>query len=111
MVKPLHEALQATRRRRLEPVELLALALKVCRPDLQGSGGPLRSGGTWRLRWALAHAAARRELVAAKRPVGWEPPSIFRSPEVLTESELVEAETELKALQRHAFEMVHPEPR
>jgi hypothetical protein len=38
------------------------------------------------------------------------PPNIFRSPEVLTESELAEAEAELKALQhRHAFEVVDPE--
>ena len=54
----------------------------------------------------LTHAAAKRELVAVERPVGWTPPSILRPPEVLTESELVEAEAELKALQRHAFEIV-----
>jgi hypothetical protein len=59
---------------------------------------------------ALAHAAAaKRELVAVERSVDWEPPSIFRS--VLTEFELTEAEAELKALQRHAFEIVHQEPR
>jgi hypothetical protein len=29
---------------------------------------------------------------------------------VLTEAELAAAEAELKALQRHAFEIVHPEP-
>jgi hypothetical protein len=61
------------------------------------------------MRRALAHAAAKRELVATKRPVDWMPPSIFRPPEVLTELEAVEAEKELKALQRHAFEMVEPE--
>jgi len=54
----------------------------------------------------LTHAAAKRGLVAVERPVGWTPPSILRPPEVLTESELVEAEAELKALQRHAFEIV-----
>jgi hypothetical protein len=59
---------------------------------------------------ALAHAAAKRELVAAKRPVDWEPPSILRPPEVLTEAELAAAEAELKGLQRHAFEIIHPEP-
>jgi hypothetical protein len=37
---------------------------------------------------ALAHAAAKRDLVAAQRPVDWEPPSILRQPEVLTEAEL-----------------------
>ena len=57
------------------------------------------------------HAAAKRELVAVERPIGWEPPSIVRPPEVLTESELSEAEAELKALLRDAFEIVHPEPR
>ena len=58
---------------------------------------------------ALAHAAAKRELVAVEQPVGWTPPSILRPLEVLTESELVEAEAELKALQRHAFEIVDPQ--
>jgi hypothetical protein len=37
------------------------------------------------------------------------PPSIFRPPEVLTEVEVTEAEAELKALQRHALEVVDPE--
>jgi hypothetical protein len=50
-----------------------------------------------------------RELVAVQQPADWTPPSILRSPEVLTESELVEAEAELEALQRHAFEVVDPE--
>ena len=53
------------------------------------------------------HAAAKRELVAVERPIGWEPPSIVRPPDVLTESELTEAE--LKLLQRHAFDIVNPE--
>ena len=39
----------------------------------------------------------------------WTLPSIFRSPEVLTEVEVTEAEAELKALQRHALEVVDPE--
>jgi hypothetical protein len=55
---------------------------------------------------ALAHAAAKRELVAIELPAGWTPPSILRPPEVLAESELVDADAELKALQRHAFEIV-----
>ena len=37
------------------------------------------------------------------------PPSIFRSPEALSEAEVIEAEAELKALQRHALELVDPE--
>jgi hypothetical protein len=57
---------------------------------------------------ALAHAAAKRELVAVERPADWTPPSILRSPEVLTGAELVEAEAELKALQRHSLEIVDP---
>jgi hypothetical protein len=35
-------------------------------------------------------------------------PSIFRPLDVLTELEAVEAEKELKVLQRHAFEIVEP---
>jgi hypothetical protein len=64
------------------------------------------AGNSYDMPRALAHAAAKRELVAVERPVGWTLPSILRPPEVLTESELVEAEAELKALQRHAFEIV-----
>ena len=67
------------------------------------------AGNTYDMPRALAHAAAKRELVAVSRPVDWEPPSIVRPPEVLTESELTEAEAELKLLQRHAFEIVNPE--
>jgi hypothetical protein len=58
---------------------------------------------------ALAHAAAKRELVAVQQSVDWTPPSILRPPEVLTELEVVEAEGELKALQRHALAVVSPE--
>ena len=68
------------------------------------------AGNTYDVPRALAHATAKRELVAVERPVDWEPPSILRPPEVLTEAELAAAEAELKALQRHAFEIVHPEP-
>ena len=64
------------------------------------------AGKTYDMPRALAHAAAMRELVALERPAHWEPPSILRPPEVVTEPELAEAEAELKALQRHAFEIV-----
>ena len=47
------------------------------------------------------------ELVALQRPVDWTPPSILRLPEVLTESEVAEAESELKALQRHGSRQPH----
>jgi hypothetical protein len=66
------------------------------------------AGNTYDMPPTLAHAAAKRDLVAAQRPGDWEPPSILRPPEVLTEAELAAAEAELKALQRHAFEVVDP---
>ena len=78
--------------------------------DVVGHIRLYEAGNTYDMPRALAHAAAKRELVAIERPIDWEPPSILRSPEVLTESELTEAEAELKLLQRHAFEIVHPEP-
>jgi hypothetical protein len=67
------------------------------------------AGRTYALPRALAHAATKRELVAKQRPPHWTPPSIFRPPEALTEVEVSEAESELKALQRHALEVVDPE--
>jgi hypothetical protein len=62
------------------------------------------AGCTYPLPRALAHAAAKRELVAVQQPVGWTPPSILRPPEVLTEAEVVEAKAEMKALQRNTLE-------
>ena len=67
------------------------------------------AGNTYDMPPTLAHAAAKRDLVAIEQPVDWEPPSILRLPEVLTESEVAEAEAELKALQRYALEIVDPE--
>jgi hypothetical protein len=67
------------------------------------------AGHTYALPRAIAHAATKRELVAKQRPPGWMPPSMFQAPEVLTEADLVEAEAELKALQRHALAVVDPE--
>jgi hypothetical protein len=67
------------------------------------------AGHIYALLRAVAHAATTRELVAKQRPPHWTPPSIFRPPEVLTEVEVNEAEAELKALQRHALEVVDPE--
>ena len=68
--------------------------------DVVGHIRLYEAGDTYDMPRALAHAAAKRDLVAVQRPADWEPPSIFRPPEVLTESELVEAEAELKALPR-----------
>jgi hypothetical protein len=73
-------------------------------------GGPrlYEAGRTYTLSRAVAHAATKRELVAKQRPADWMPPSMFKLPEVLTEAEVVEAEAELKALQRHALAVVDP---
>jgi hypothetical protein len=67
------------------------------------------AGHTYALPRAIAHAATKRELVSKQRPPGWVPPNMFQLPNVLTESEVIEAEAELKALQRHALEVVDPE--
>jgi hypothetical protein len=66
------------------------------------------AGHTYALSQAIAHAATKREFVAKQRPPGWMPPNMFQLPKVLTEAEVVEAEAELKALQRHALEVVDP---
>src|SRR6516164_8185559 len=58
---------------------------------------------------AVAHAAAKHGFVARERPTDWSPPSILKSPKVLTEADVVEAEAELRALQRHALEVIGPE--
>jgi hypothetical protein len=60
--------------------------------DVVGHIRLYEAGCTYAMRRGLAHAAAKRELVATERPVDWMPPSIFRPPEVLTELETVEAE-------------------
>ena len=77
--------------------------------DVAGHIRLYEAGKTCDMPRALAHAAAMRELVALEQPVDWTPPSILRLPEVVTESELAEAEAELKALQRHALEIVNPQ--
>jgi hypothetical protein len=46
------------------------------------------AGNTYDMPPALAHAAAKRDLVAAQRPVDWGPPSILSPPEVLAEAEI-----------------------
>jgi hypothetical protein len=66
------------------------------------------AGNTYTMPSAIAHAAARRGLVARERPADWSPPSILKSTEVLTEADVVEAEAELRALQRHALGVIEP---
>ena len=67
------------------------------------------AGRVYALPRAVAYAATKRVLVAKDRPMHWRPPSMFRPLEALTELEVIEAEAELKALQRHALEVVDPE--
>jgi hypothetical protein len=66
------------------------------------------AGHVYTLPRAIAHAATKRDFVAGVRPAHWTPPNMFRLPEVLTAAEVVEAEAELRALQRHALELVDP---
>jgi hypothetical protein len=67
------------------------------------------AGRTYTLPRAIAHAATKREFVAVQRPPRWTAPSMFRPPETLTEAEVIEAQTELKVLRRHALAVVDPE--
>jgi hypothetical protein len=67
------------------------------------------AGRAYTLPRAIAHAATKRALVAKQQPPHWMPPGMFQPPEVLTDLEVIEAEAELKALQRHALEVIDPE--
>jgi hypothetical protein len=78
-------------------VDLSSVSLTVSRfvlVDFRYTSDPLgdvrlyEAGNTYDMSPALAHAAAKRDLVAAQRPIDWEPPSILRPPEVLTDAEL-----------------------
>jgi hypothetical protein len=77
--------------------------------DVVGHVRLYEAGNAYDLPRTLAHAAAKRNLVALEQPLDWEVPSILRPPEVLTETELAEAEAELKALQRHGLGVIEPE--
>jgi hypothetical protein len=59
---------------------------------------------------AVAHAAAKRELIAKAKPAHWTPPSLFKRAETLSAAEIAAAETELGALQRHGAEITGPGP-
>jgi hypothetical protein len=76
--------------------------------DREGVLRLYEAGRTYRLPRAIAYAATKRGLVAKERPADWMPPNMFQLPKVLTEAEVIEAEEELKALQRHAFAIVDP---
>jgi hypothetical protein len=62
------------------------------------------------MRPAVAHAAAKRDLVARHKPTNWTAPSILTPPEVLTETEVAAAAAELDALERHGVEPVRLAP-
>ncbi|MGC2822694.1 MAG: hypothetical protein WA322_00380 [Pseudolabrys sp.] len=57
----------------------------------------------------MNRAGCLRLYEARQRPPGWVPPNMFQLLKVLTEAEVIEAEAELKALQRHALEVIDPE--
>ena len=57
---------------------------------------------------AVAHAAAKRDLVAHHKLARWTPPRCLAAPVFLTAAEIEEAEAELLALDRHAVEMLDP---
>jgi len=76
--------------------------------DREGCLRLFEAGRTYTLPRAVAHAAAKRGLVAAQRTNHWTAPGLFRPPEGLTKAEVVEAEAELKALARHGLGVVDP---
>jgi hypothetical protein len=66
------------------------------------------AGHVYVLPRVIANGATTSELVTKQHPTRWAPPTMFRPPKVLTTAEVVEAEAELKALPRHALEVVDP---
>ena len=57
---------------------------------------------------AVAHAAAKRDLVSHHKPARWSASSLFAPPVVLTEAEIAAAGAELEALARHGVEVAEP---
>ena len=78
-----------------------------------GEGGAPRlyeAGRSFPMPPAVAHGAAKRELVAKARPPHWTPPSLFRRAETLSAAEIAAAEAELGALQCYGAEITGPGP-
>ncbi len=76
-----------------------------------GAGGAPRlheAGRSFPMPPAVAHAAAKRELVAKAKPPHWTPPSLFKRAETLSAAEIAAAEAELGVLQRHGAEAIGP---
>ena len=59
---------------------------------------------------ALAHAAAKRDLMSQYKPVSWTASSLFTPATIRTEVEVAGAEAELQAFDRHALETANPVP-
>jgi hypothetical protein len=76
--------------------------------DREGYLRLYEAGRAYPLPRAVAHAAAKRGLIAVQRPHRWIAPGLLRPPEGLTKAEVVEAEAELKALARHGLGVVDP---
>ncbi len=73
--------------------------------DAAGRRHVYEAGRSYSMRPAVAHAAAKRDLVAHHKPANWTAPSILTPPEVLSEIEVAAAAAELEALDRHAVEI------
>ncbi len=55
---------------------------------------------------AMAHTAAKHDLVAKAKPVHWAPPNLWARPTTLTMIDIAEAQAELQALELHTVEDV-----
>ena len=75
-------------------------------PMPQGRPRLYEAGRSYPMSPALAHAAAKRNLVAHYKSPRWMPPSILVAPQVLTKIEVAEAEAELRALEQHIVEAI-----
>ena len=67
-----------------------------------------KAGRSYLMPLAVAHAAAKRDLVAHQRPLYWAPPSILVQAKVLTGAEIATADIDLRAFDHHAIEGATP---
>ena len=77
-------------------------------PGPNGKPRLYEAGRSYAMPEPVAHAAARRDLVAKSKSPRWTPPSSLVVPKILTPVEIEAAEAELRALQRHATEEIIP---
>ena len=77
-------------------------------PTSHGRPRLYEAGRSYPMPPAVAHAAAKRDLVAHRKLARWTPPSCLAAPVRLTAAEIEEAEAELLALERHAVEAPGP---